>query len=80
MSILKIELTQEMQQRLQKRAAHQGQGAADYARSLLLKDLGQQANENPNHSVMEFYGVGREALKDLGVQNYINEMRDEWER
>ena len=32
------------------------------------------------HSVMEFYGAGREDWAEIDVQQYINEMRDEWNR
>ena len=40
----------------------------------------QSAASKLKHSVMEFHGVGRDALGGLDVQQYINEMRDEWDR
>lgn len=32
------------------------------------------------HSVMEFYSVGHDAWAGADVQQYINEMRDKWDR
>jgi len=80
MSIMEIELTQEMQQRLQERATRRGQSAVAYAQALLLKELDQQGNEQPKHSIMEMHGIGKGAWAGVDVQQYISEMRDEWER
>lgn len=32
------------------------------------------------HSVMEFYGAGREDWAGADVQQYMNGIRDEWDR
>lgn len=79
MSILEIELTPEMEQQLHERALRRGQSAPAYAHSLLLKDLEQQGNEKPKHSIMEMHGIGRGTWAGVDVQQYINEMRDEWD-
>ncbi len=84
MSILEIELTREMQQQLQERAARRGQSASAYAQSLLLKDLEQQGNDQPKHSIMELEGLGAEIWKDehgdlIDAQEYVNELRREWD-
>lgn len=108
MSILEIELTPEMEQRLREKAGRKGLTAPDYARALVAEDLQQGLPEQPKHSIMEleglgaatrkveiatpivdgeqrfdvmdFHGVGREALKNLDVQKYLADLRDEWQR
>ena len=66
---------------LRVRAAQQGQDAQTYALTLLRQDF--QAAPPPaaqKHNVMEFYGVGRDTWQGVDVQQYIREMRDEWDR
>lgn len=107
MSILEIELTPEMDDRLREKARRKGMTAPDYARALVAEDLQQEVSKQPSHSIMElgglgaaiwdggsgtpvvdserrfdvmdFYGVGRDSWKGVDVQEYINEMRDEWD-
>ena len=84
MSILEIELTPEMAIRLAEKAKQRGLEAKVYAQTVMLQDLlaedaPKPANEK-QQSVMEFYGVGRDAWAGVDVQQYINEMRDEWDR
>lgn len=107
MSILEIELTPEMDNRLREKARRKGLTVSDYARALVAEDLQQEVPEQPKHSIMEleglgaatwdggnatsivdgerrfdvmdFHGVGRDSWKGVDVQEYINEMRDEWD-
>lgn len=79
MSILEIELTPEMEQQLHERASRQGQSAPAYAQSLLLRDFEQQENQKPKRSIMELHGIGKGTWAGVDVQQYINEMRDEWD-
>ena len=84
MSILEIELTPDMAKRLNEKAKKRGLTAKAYAEALLTRDLQDENAANSagekRHSVMEFYGAGREAWAGVDVQQYINEMRDEWDR
>ena len=84
MSILEIELTPEMAKRLTEKAKQYGLEAKVYAQTVVRQDLlaedAPEPAEEKRHSVMEFYGAGREAWAGVDVQQYINEMRDEWER
>ena len=83
MSILEIELTPEMEQRLHEKAGQRGVEAKAYVRTVVIHDLLQEGEAatpaEPRFSVMDFYGVGRDAWEGVDVQQYINEMRDEWD-
>ncbi len=83
MSILEIELTPEMQERLREKAKRRGLEEKTYVQTVVLQDL-QEEEAAPEvkkqYNVMDFYGIGSEAWADVDVQKYIHEMRDEWER
>ncbi len=76
MSILEIELTPEMERRLREKAKSRGQEAKAYVQTMVLHDLSQVEdsltpdNDRP-FNVMEFHGAGRDAWKDIDVQNYL---------
>lgn len=55
----------------------QQQAWAEQEETLLRE---QDAASKPKHSVMEFHGSGRDAWKGVDVQQYIDEMRNEWDR
>ena len=82
MSILEIELTPEMAKRLDEKAKRHGLEATAYAQTVMLQDLLTEDAPKPaddkRHSVMEFYGVGRDAWAGVDVQKYVDEMRSEW--
>ena len=84
MSILEIELTPEMARRLAEKAKQRGLETKAYAQSVMLRDLlaedAPKLESGKQHSVMELYGAGREDWIGIDVQQYINEMRDEWNR
>ena len=84
MSILEIELTPEMAKRLDEKAKQHGLEAKAYAQTVMLHNLQEEDAAKPEskkqYSVMDFYGVGREAWAGVDVQQYIDEMRNEWER
>ncbi len=84
MSILEIELTPEMEQRLREKARRRGLEAKAYVQTVVMHDLSQdadavEADGERRFNVMDFYGAGRDAWKDVDVKKYINEMRDEWD-
>ena len=49
---------------------------------LIAKVSGAMAEtevEKPRRSLMELEGLGKEIWEGIDVQEYVNEMRDEWE-
>lgn len=79
MSILEIELTPEMQERLREKAKRRGLEEKAYVQTVVIRDLSQEEAEQPKHSIMELRGIGKGAWAGVDVQQYINEMRDEWD-
>jgi hypothetical protein len=84
MSVLEIELTPEMQERLHEKAKRRGLAEKAYVLSVMLRDLSQEEAEPPKHSIMELEGLGAEIWKDeagalLDAQEYVNELRREWD-
>jgi len=47
---------------------------------LIGKDLVAQPAEQTLHSVMELHGLGREIWDGIDAQEYVDELRDEWDR
>ena len=83
MSILEIELTQEMAKRLAEKAKRRGVEAKIYAKTVVLRDLQEEDVQRPKRSIMEMEGLGAELWKDehgllLDAQEYVNELRQEW--
>ncbi len=35
-------------------------------------------NHSPIHSIMELHGLGKDLWKDVDVEEYINNLREEW--
>ena len=78
---LVLELTRDEEDQLRERAAQRGQDASTYALSLLRQGiLAEEPIPARKHNVMEFFGVGRQTWQGVDVQQYIREMRDEWDR
>ena len=73
-----------MEQRLREKAKRRGLETSPLAQTVMLLALQEEDAPKPadekRHSVMEFYGAGRDAWAGVDVQQYINEMRDEWDR
>ena len=80
MSILEIELTPEMEQRLREKAKRRGLEAKTYAQIVVMQDLQGEAPRQSKHSIMELHGIGRGTWAGIDVQAYINETRDEWDK
>lgn len=81
MSVLEIELKHETQQRLNQAAAKRGLPASELVRVAVENLLAaEEVNEQPKHSIMELHGIGKGAWAGIDVQQYINEMRDEWDK
>lgn len=84
MSTLEIELTPEMRQRLREKAKRRGLEEKAYVQTVVMRDLSQEETEQPKHSIMELEGLGAEIWKDekgelLDAQEYVNELRREWD-
>lgn len=79
MNILEIELTPEMQERLREKAKRRGLEEKAYVQTVVLRDLSQEEAEPSKHSIMELRGIGKGVWAGVDVQQYINEMRDEWD-
>lgn len=42
-------------------------------------DLAESENEKPKRSIMELHGLGKEIWEGIDAQEYVNELRNEWE-
>jgi hypothetical protein len=38
------------------------------------------ASLEPKHDIMELHGLGAETWKGIDAQDYVNQLREEWER
>ena len=51
---------------------------------MLLEELTaivcRQSTAEPEHNIMEFKGIAKEAWAGVDVQAYINQERDSWEK
>ena len=49
---------------------------------LLVDTLATDQSSSPTkqHSILELRGLGKEIWQDVDVEDYINQMRDEWDR
>jgi hypothetical protein len=50
---------------------------------LIARDLVTQNNqttENPKHNIMELHGLGKEIWNGIDTQEYIKELRKEWDQ
>jgi len=45
----------------------------------IAQDLAVAADE-PEHSLLELEGLGAEIWQGIDAQQYVNELRDEWDR
>ncbi len=42
-------------------------------------DLAETETENPKRSLLEFEGLGKEIWEGIDAQEYVNELRNEWD-
>jgi hypothetical protein len=42
-------------------------------------DLAETQEAQPKRSIMELHGLGAEIWEGIDAQEYVNELRDEWE-
>ena len=81
MSIPEIELKLETRQRLNRVAAKRGVPTSELVQAAVEKLLeAEEVAEKPKHSIMELHGIGKGTWEGVNVQDYINEMRDEWDK
>jgi hypothetical protein len=45
-----------------------------------LVDKGAQMADQPRHSIMELHGLGKEIWEGIEAREYVNRLRDEWDR
>ncbi len=84
MSVLEIELTPEMRQRLREKAKRRGLEEKAYVQTVVMRDLSQEEAEPQKHSIMELEGLGAELWRDengtlIDAQVYVDELRREWD-
>ena len=44
-----------------------------------LPEEGSPSSETQRHSILELRGLGKEIWEGIDAQEYINQMRDEWD-
>lgn len=47
--------------------------------TLTAQDLAKES-ASQKHDIMELHGLGAEIWRDIDVEQYINELRDDWDR
>ncbi|GBC94868.1 hypothetical protein HRbin16_00653 [bacterium HR16] len=49
---------------------------------IIAQKLSEQAKEapKPQRSIMELHGLGHEIWEGVDAQEYVNQLRDEWDR
>lgn len=49
---------------------------------LLIRDLRQKIQPGPDgkYNILDFEGVGADLWQGIDAQEYVNKMRDEWDR
>jgi len=47
------------------------------ARDLVMQK--DQTTEKPKHNIMELHGLGKEIWNGIDAQEYVNELRKEWD-
>ncbi len=43
-------------------------------------DMAENENEKPKRSLLELEGLGKEIWEGIDAQEYVDELRNEWER
>jgi hypothetical protein len=78
---LVIDVTPELETRLQEEATKQGMAVAEYVRTLLESLVRpQDAHGAPSQrSLLELEGLGAEIWQGIDAQDYVNELRKEWD-
>lgn len=77
-----IELTPEQEAQLRVEAGKRRMDETECARTLLAEKLTPETESGKprQRSILELEGVGAELWKDIDVEKYINDSRDEWDR
>jgi hypothetical protein len=47
--------------------------------AIIAQDLVSQPVEKPKRSIMELHGLGKEIWEGIDAQEYVNELRKEWD-
>jgi hypothetical protein len=78
---LVIDVTPELESRLQEEAARQGIPVSEYVRGL-LEDIVKRHDilgVRQHRSLLELEGLGAEIWQGIDAQDYVNELRKEWD-
>ena len=74
-------MTVETRQRLNQVAARRGVPTSELVQVAVEKLLeAEEVADRPKHSIMELHGIGKGTWDGVNIQDYINEMRDEWDK
>ena len=77
-----LELSPELEARLREEAAQRHLDVSTYAVDVLAQKMNvapTDQSQRPKRSLMELHGLGAELWKDIDVEKYINNSRDEWD-
>lgn len=47
--------------------------------AMIAQDLVSQPVEKPKRSIMELHGLGKDIWEGIDAQEYVNELRKEWD-
>lgn len=47
--------------------------------AMIAQDLASHPTEKPERSIMELHGLGKEIWEGIDAQEYVNELRKEWD-
>jgi hypothetical protein len=47
---------------------------------LLRAELENGSNDGQSHSILELHGLGKEIWQGVDPKDYVNNLRDEWEK
>jgi hypothetical protein len=78
MSLL-LEVPPKLEATLRERAIDEGTTAQDLALTVLEKAMAEHAKPKRQRSVLDFEGVGAANPVGMDAQEYVNQLRDEWD-
>ena len=78
--IVTLALKPEVEERLRLHAKSQGLLLEDYMEAVLERAAAESGNVPKSYSLLDLEGVGAELWQGIDAQEYIDQMRDEWEK
>ena len=77
MSIV-LELDPELEGQVMRLAEQEGLASERYVRRLLEREAA--VYQDKTYSILELRGMGKEIWEGIDAQEYVNKLRDEWDR